>query len=58
MDLPVRITLDHACVFEVDQVLFLQGPQFVEYLVGGVDPIKSKYDQIAHRLVLPGLYPN
>ena len=49
MDLAGRIALDHAGVLEVEQILLLQGPQFVEHVVGGVDSVKSKYDQIAHR---------
>ena len=42
-----------AGVFQVDQIVLLQRPQLVQYLVGGVDSGQSKNDQTAHFCLLP-----
>src|SRR5262249_29853943 len=48
--LAVLVALNHAGVFEIDQILLLHRSQLVQHLVSRVDTVEVEYDQIAHQL--------
>jgi len=48
MNFAIFISLDHASIFQIDQLLLLQGAQLVQHLIRRVNSVKIKYDQIAY----------